>query len=76
MTCARGAILVLIEGLRRVAASSPAVIMLQAGIVAMSGLDIGLVGAVAQDAGVSQWTRSLCPLVRLCGGPVQTTRLG
>lgn len=76
MTCARGAVPVVVEGLRRVAASSPAVIMLHAGSVAVGGLDPGLVGAVAQDAGATLCTRSLCPLDRLRGGPTLATRPG
>lgn len=58
LTCARGAIPAVVKGLRRVAAASPA-------------MDPGLAGAAVQAAGAARWMKALCPLVRLCAGPIR-----
>lgn len=76
LSCTREAIPMVIEGLRRGASASPAVLMVQAGAVVVGGLDLGFVGVFAQDSGATQRVHSLCPLVRLCAGPSRPTGPG
>lgn len=74
LACPRGAIHAVIEGLRRVSAASPALVMVQAGAVAVGGLDPGLVGGLVAASDAGRWMRAPCPLVRLRPGGADDAR--
>lgn len=47
----------------------PATVLCFAGVVAVAGLDPGLVRGLVEEAGAAAWLRPLCTLVRLSAGP-------